>query len=156
MASDYVQMDLLEWAPAEKEDPYRLAKERVARVVKIELSDEFFADKGPLKKAIHLNKGMIGIPESGKLNKIFEYADNMHVVYGSLSSGYAGLMQVYGYRMIPRDNWNDECIPVTTIKARIDEPRASHLVYTGCLVTYENDEYVLQSPVEFIRPGKEG
>jgi hypothetical protein len=139
------------------EDPYRLAKERAHKTVTIELPSEYFDKKGPLAQAVQLTKGMVGIPESGILNKVFNFDENLYVIIGSLSSGAKGNISFYGYKLINRHNWNDECIPPVTIAARVNEPRQSHLSYTGCLMTYEKQEFVAYHPVEFvhIRPPKD-
>jgi hypothetical protein len=152
MAKDFVQMDLFEQEPvAETEDLYALAKERAKSTITIKLSPEYFEEKGLLRKAMILTKGMVGIPESGKISKVFHCEENIYAITGSLSSGIAGNIKFFGYRLIPRNNWNDEAITPITIAEHNNAPRRSPLSYTGCLLTYQKQEFVAYRPVDFVR-----
>lgn len=113
----------------------------------IKLPVIFFDEKkGELLKAM---PSMAGVPESGKAGKVFAYDANLYLIHGAMY--HYGMQTAYAYRLIPRGLWNEDIIPVTTVKARCNEPRKSHIIYTGCLITYKNLEYVMYRPVEFVR-----
>ena len=118
----------------------------------IPLADSFFDDKGPLRKAF---PPMAGIPDNGKIGKVFTEDGIMFVLHGAMYHGGMA-SKYYAYQLVERSRWNEEMIPVVTIAKRMSESRKTHLIYTGCLVTYKGAEYVMYRPVDFVRESEAG
>jgi hypothetical protein len=136
-----------------KDEPHRIPGPEDKAIVYarsekvIELPVEAFASKGALEKA---RTGMAGVPDDGKVSKVFTHDDNLFLLTGSLSSGREGNIEFFGYQMIPVENWNTNIIQPVTVSARVAEPNRSGLSHTGCLVTHNKKSYVLYRPTKFI------
>lgn len=110
------------------------------------LPAEFFDKKGQLAKAF---KGMAGVPENGKAVHVFHH-DFLYLITGSLSSGAEGNMKFWAYKMVGLAAYDG---PVETVKERTAayDIRSGALKHTGCLVTYDGNDWVLAESVVFCR-----
>ena len=113
----------------------------------IELPVEAFADKSPLRKIMAAS---VGIPDNGIIKKVYTHDGILFATYASMTSGAEGVTKVYAYQMVERSRWNEDVMPVVSLAQRMAEPRKSHLIYTGCAVTFGKEPYVLYRPTEFV------
>jgi len=118
----------------------------------IQLDPSFFADGGPLKKAF---PPQAGVPDDGKLKKIFTLEDRIFYLIGASFDGN-GYKDVDAYELIKRDEWTGD---TSTLKDHLDEYHRQEtyvaLSYTGCIVVHKSIAYVIGDRIMFIHTSSE-